>query len=534
MHLIEVLELDAGSGIPLETVGSAYTPQGSEQGDESSLDDSDYDDLFSDEDEDMRDLESDTDPEDDESVLDGVPPEVTIPQAQLDSILGQMAVIVPCKGEDPNTIEGVLSGIPRGCLIVLVSNSEGRAYRKEVMMLRKFCRHARPALAIHQSDAAAAAAFNMYGLPDLVTHVAGGSHKRIRNGKGEGMMLGIALVAALCPQRRYVAFVDADITVPGAVNEYCRAFAAGFALNPNPGTETMVRLRWASKPKVRNGEIDYTCEGRSSQVVNRWLNKLLSAMADADPTGSLAAARDSEIIVTGNAGEHAMTMDLALSLRLANGYAIEPFHFVELLDQLAPQNAGGGAAAAAAAGAHAGYNAGRVPNLQPVTIMQIRTRNPHFHRVTDDSHVRSMWASGLGSIYHHLPASLNSSTTQTPPQPQPQSLPPSPPSSSSSSSSLTAFSSKSFARGEKLRGDILDFLADNHEENDNSKGELVHEPPRPRIYPPVRQLDLDGFREMVRSEHKTLYCLNLPHFKLPRPNTIAPVYHHQYGVTPPL
>ncbi|KAK3505406.1 hypothetical protein B0T13DRAFT_499624 [Neurospora crassa] len=489
MHLIEVLELDAGSGIPLETVGSAYTPQGSEQGDESSLDDSDYDDLFSDEDEDMRDLESDTDPEDDESVLDGVPPEVTIPQAQLDSILGQMAVIVPCKGEDPNTIEGVLSGIPRGCLIVLVSNSEGRAYRKEVMMLRKFCRHARPALAIHQSDAAAAAAFNMYGLPDLVTHVAGGSHKRIRNGKGEGMMLGIALVAALCPQRRYVAFVDADITVPGAVNEYCRAFAAGFALNPNPGTETMVRLRWASKPKVRNGEIDYTCEGRSSQVVNRWLNKLLSAMADADPTGSLAAARDSEIIVTGNAGEHAMTMDLALSLRLANGYAIEPFHF-------------------------------------------IRTRNPHFHRVTDDSHVRSMWASGLGSIYHHLPASLNSSTTQTPPPPpppQPQSLPPSPPSSAASFSS-----SKSFARGEKLRGDILDFLADNHEENDNSKGELLHEPPRPRIYPPVRQLDLDGFREMVRSEHKTLYCLNLPHFKLPRPNTIAPVYHHQYGVTPPL
>ncbi|KAK3954556.1 hypothetical protein QBC32DRAFT_82440 [Pseudoneurospora amorphoporcata] len=496
MHLIEVLELDAGSGIPLETVGSAYTPQGSEQGDESSLDDSDYDDLFSDEDDEMRDL-SDTDPEDDESVLDGVPPEVTIPQAQLESILGQMAVIVPCKGEDPNTIEGVLSGIPRGCLIVLVSNSEPRAYKKEVMMLRKFCRAARPALAVHQSDAAAAAAFNMYGLDDLVTHV-GGSHKRIRNGKGEGMMLGIALVAALCPQRRYVAFVDADITVPGAVNEYCRAFAAGFALNPNPGTETMVRLRWASKPKVKNGEIDYTCEGRSSQVVNRWLNKLLSAMADADPTGSWAAARDSEIIVTGNAGEHAMTMDLALNLRLANGYAIEPFHFVELLDQLAPQ----------AQNAHVGYNTGRVPNLQPVTIMQIRTRNPHFHRVTDDSHVRSMWASGLGSIYHHLPAPLSTPTTT------PSSFP------------------KNFARGEKLRGDILDFLADEQDESDNTKGELVHEPPRPRIYPPVSQLDLNGFREMVRSEHKTLYCLNLPHFKLPRPNTIASVY--QYGVTPPL
>lgn len=506
MHLIEVLELDAGSGIPLEPVGSAFTPQGSEQGDEASFDDSldgsldgsDYDDLFSDDERDLRDL-SDTDPEDDESVPDGVPPEVTIPQAQLETILGQMAVIVPCKGEDPNTIEGVLSGIPRGCLIVLVSNSEARAYKKEVMMLRRFCRQARPALAIHQSDAAAAAAFNMYGLNDLVTHV-GGTPKRIRNGKGEGMMLGIALVAALCPQRRYVAFVDADIMVPGAVNEYCRAFAAGFALNPNPGTETMVRLRWASKPKVRNGEIDYTCEGRSSQVVNRWLNKLLSAMADADPTGKLAAARDSEIIVTGNAGEHAMTMDLALNLRLANGYAIEPFHFVELLDQLAPGNQN----------AHAdrlGYSTGRVPNLQPVTIMQIRTRNPHFHRVTDDSHVRSMWASGLGSIYHHLPAPLST----------PASSP----------------FSKSFARGEKLRGDILDFLADNNEENEDAKGELVHEPPRPRIYPPVSQLDLDRFREMVRSEHKTLFCLNLQHFKLPRPNTIVPVYQ-QYGVTPPL
>ena len=40
---------------------------------------------------------------------------------------------------------------------------------------------------------------------------------------------------------------------------------------------------------------------------------------------------ETEIIKTGNAGEHALTMSLALQLDFASGYGIETNHFVELI-----------------------------------------------------------------------------------------------------------------------------------------------------------------------------------------------------------
>jgi mannosyl-3-phosphoglycerate synthase len=38
----------------------------------------------------------------------------------------QMVIVVPCMNETRSVIEGVLSGIPHDCLIVLVSNSDRR------------------------------------------------------------------------------------------------------------------------------------------------------------------------------------------------------------------------------------------------------------------------------------------------------------------------------------------------------------------------------------------------------------------------
>ena len=48
---------------------------------------------------------------------------VVLPEA-LRAVESQMVIVVPCMNETRSVIEGVLSGIPHDCLIVLVSNSD--------------------------------------------------------------------------------------------------------------------------------------------------------------------------------------------------------------------------------------------------------------------------------------------------------------------------------------------------------------------------------------------------------------------------
>ncbi|KAK3681124.1 mannosyl-3-phosphoglycerate synthase [Podospora appendiculata] len=382
---------------------------------------------------------------------------IGIPPAVLEAMFGQMAIIVPCKDESTETIEGVLSGIPHSCLVVLVSNSSRfpqDRYAQEVEMLTDFCRFAgygrsRPFMAIHQKDPEAAGALAAAGMPEILD----GSDGLVRNGKGEGMILGVALVAALCqPQRRFVGFVDADNQVPGAVNEYCKAYAAGFAMNinsasctaavPTVATNTMVRIVWGSKPKVKNGQIVYDRDGRSSRVANKWLNYLLADISGPDQRVASAASL-TNIVVTGNAGEHAMDMDLALKLRLASGYAIEPFHFVDLLHQLATSTTTTTSTTAPPAG----------PKFKPVKILQIRTRNPHFHRPSDESHIQKMRRAALGAIYHYLPL-------RTPPG-GPDGL----------------------SLGDRIRA-------------------CIGIPPAPLVYPPIERLDMAVFRARIMADRK--------------------------------
>jgi mannosyl-3-phosphoglycerate synthase len=336
---------------------------------------------------------------------------IGVPYSTLNYILSKMAIIVPCKGEPPETIRGVLKGIPRPCTIILVSNSlrtvaEDR-YIKEVNMLHDFCRHGgRKAFAIHQKDPIAAAALHDSGMPELL-----GSDRTVRNGKGEGMILGLALIAALCRDIQYVGFVDADSKIPGSPHEYCRIYASGFAVSgdPSPSEDehVMVRVHWSSKPKVRGGRIDFSvAEGRSSRVVNHWLNRFLELVWDGCPVS----------VTTANAGEHAMTMSLALKLRMAGGYAIEPFHYVDLLErQLRFIATPTTSPAASIADGDLTYSdsssimssssgSSRSSSLDgiPVRVMQIRSANPHIHSETEDDHITAMWGTGLSTIYHHL------------------------------------------------------------------------------------------------------------------------------------
>ena len=131
-------------------------------------------------------------------------------------------------------------------------------------------------------------------MPDLID-----DDGLVRAGKGEAMLIGMALAAMT--GRHYVGYVDADNYVPGAVHEYCKAYAAGLHLADSP--YSMVRISWHSKPKLRDGRLFFTRKGRSSMITNEWLNRFLAEYS----------GFGTEVIATGNAGEHAMSLDLGLS-----------------------------------------------------------------------------------------------------------------------------------------------------------------------------------------------------------------------------
>jgi mannosyl-3-phosphoglycerate synthase len=396
----------------------------------------------------------------------------------LEKVLAEMVIVVPCKNESLAVIKSVISAIPNSCLVILVSNCERGEhdldlYMQQVELAKALSRQGRNILAIHQKDATAAAAFQAAGMLDLVNPSDG----TIRDGKGEGMLLAIAVAAAFFRTRRYIGFVDADNLHASSVNEYCRAFAAGFAMSSTPEHEnTMVRLKWESKPKIRNGGIEFVAEGRCSKVVNPWLNRLLTACGGKDGLKGVSAAdADKGFITTGNAGEHAMTMDLALKLRMAAGYAIEPFHFVDLLERTQIPSASRKSAekeshtakgttyigtSARANRANDGIKTPK-PLDKPVRVLQVRTLNPHFHRSSDDDHITRMWAAGLGSIYHGT-ASYHQKSDEGPIS--------------------------------KLRRD-LDTFAVERGGVDKETGEL----PRPRVYQPLEDIDMSIFREVLGS-----------------------------------
>ncbi|CAJ2512085.1 Uu.00g077100.m01.CDS01 [Anthostomella pinea] len=384
--------------------------------------------------------------------------DIVVAREALTSIETQMAIVIPCMNEDYRTIEGVLLGIPHDCLVILVSNSSRSPvdrYEAEVRLLDKFCADAqRYAIALHQNDGGAAAAFEAAGMPDLVCLEDG--QRKIRKGKGEAMIMGIAL-CQIAKKKWYVCliitpldaltlcanigFIDADNYVPGSVHEYCKVFAAGLYAAVSP--RSMVRIAWNSKPKVRNNRLFFDKKGRSSKVVNEWLNRLLQ-----ERTGF-----GTDLIQTGNAGEHAFSMRLGLELRFATGYAIEPYEIINILEkfsgaklehQSVAHNSGAGSAAASSS-----------PGL--VQIFQTETQNPHFHDASKgEDHVLKMQMQGLNAIYH------------------------------------------SPLINEPLRAELRKYMM---EQGELHEGE---EPTRERVYPPVGSLDFEDLAVRLSAEAASL------------------------------
>jgi len=280
----------------------------------------------------------------------------------------RMAIIIPTKDEKLKLFEGVISGVPHDCLIIVVSNSQiSRVdrFRMEADTLAQFCHFSqREALILHQKDPVLAEALEQAGYTDLL-----GEDGLVRNGKSEGMVAGW-LMAKLV-KKDYAGFIDADNYFPGAVWEYAKCYAAGFSMATSP--YAMVRILWRYKPKISGG-MYFKKWGRASEITNKCLNSLIS----------LKTGFESDIIKTGNAGEHAMSLKLAEILPYASGFAVEPYELVSIFE---------------------GFG-GVLPTAHPtaakhgIEIFQIETRNPHLHEEKGIQHVREVLVPGLSVIYH--------------------------------------------------------------------------------------------------------------------------------------
>jgi mannosyl-3-phosphoglycerate synthase len=337
----------------------------------------------------------------------------------------KMAIVIPTKNEKLKLFEGVVSGVPHECLIIVVSNSQRKRidrFRMEKDALNQFCHFTRrEALIIHQKDPILARALADAGYTDIL-----GEDELIRDGKAEGMVA--AMLIAMAAKKDFVGFIDADNYFPGAVWEYARCYATGFSMAKSP--YSMVRVLWRYKPKISAGMF-FKRWGRVSETTNKCINSLIS-----NKTGF-----ETEIIKTGNAGEHAMSLRLAEILTYASGYAVEPQELISIFE---------------------GFG-GVLPLAHPtaakhgVEIFQAKTRNPHLHEEKGGKHLLvEMLLPGLGSIYH---------------------------------SPLCEKETKRL-----IRDELLQQVAIQPDE----------EPPKPRLIPPLRTINLKKFTA-VMAEHMHSY-----------------------------
>ncbi|BAA30023.1 mannosyl-3-phosphoglycerate synthase [Pyrococcus horikoshii] len=354
-----------------------------------------------------------------------------IPREKIYDLLGKMAVIVPMKNEKLHLVDGVLKAIPHKCPIIIVSNSKREGpnrYKLEVDLIRHFYNltHSK-IIMIHQKDPGLAKAFKEVGYTDILDE-----NGMIRSGKGEGMLVGLLLAKAIGAE--YVGFVDADNYIPGAVNEYVKDYAAGFLMSESE--YTMVRLHWRHKPKVTKGTLYFKKWGRVSEITNHYLNLLVSEHT----------AFETTIMVTGNAGEHAMTMKLAEILPFSTGYSIEPYEIVYILERFGKWE-----------------NVEEFKDVfdQGIEIFQIETLNPHFHEDKGKEHVKEMLLLSLATIYHSKLATDN------------------------------------------LRKRILKDLRDHGILGENE------EPPKPLVMRPIKEIPIKEWMDIVEGNSETLLRFEL-------------------------
>ena len=348
-----------------------------------------------------------------------------VPREDIYKTLEDIAVVVPMKNEKLQLVDGVLKAIPHQCPIIIVSNSkrEGpNVFKQEVDLVKHFYSLTKSRIVmVHQRDPGIGEAFREVGYTDIL------DGESVRSGKGEGMIIGVLLAKAL--GAKYVGFVDADNYIPGSVNEYVKDYVAGFLMSESD--YSMVRLSWRHKPKVSTRGLYFRKWGRVSEITNRYMNALFG----------VATGFETSIIVTGNAGEHAMSMKLADVMPFSTGYSIEPYELVYLFETF---------------GQWKEREKFKEVYDQGVEVFQIETLNPHLHEDKGQEHVRDMILSSLGTIYHSELAT------------------------------------------ESLRNAILEDLRIH-----SLIGEK-EEPPKPKVMPSIGEVDVERWMKAVESESDTL------------------------------
>ncbi|MEJ2720964.1 MAG: mannosyl-3-phosphoglycerate synthase [bacterium] len=292
-----------------------------------------------------------------------------IPYRELHKVYRDMAIVIPVRSERLKLVEGVLCGVPHPCLTIIVSNSPLHPvdrFSMEVDALDDFCQFVgKRALIVHQKDPALARAFEKTGYEAILNEKG-----LVHDGKAEGML--VATMLARLAGKKYIGFVDADNYFPGAVEEYIREYAAGFTIAQSRCS--MVRIAWHSKPKIVESKLFFRKWGRTSANTNQLLNQVMSHY-----TGF-----ETEIIKTGNAGEHAVSMDLAMNLDYSAGYSIEPYHIINIFEKFG------------------GIVESPLPELmkEKIEVYQIESRNPHLHEAGGKSHIDAMRYLAMQVIYH--------------------------------------------------------------------------------------------------------------------------------------
>jgi mannosyl-3-phosphoglycerate synthase len=293
-----------------------------------------------------------------------------IDRAAIANVQQRLAIVLPVKDEDLKVFEGVLTGIPNDCLMIVISNSQRDEiddFRKEQDVLERFCNNTkRSALIIHQKDRYLGEALANCRYTEILDE-----NGLVRSGKSEGMIIGILL--ALLQGKDYVGFIDTDNYIPGAVWEYAQHYAIGFSVTDSP--YTMVRILWRYKPKL-SGELYFKRWGRVSEITNKYINHFISTKGKFE----------TEIIKTANAGEHAMSLQLATKLTYATGYGVETQELMSIFEQF------GGFLPIE----------DKVVAERGVDIVQTETINPHMHEERGEDHLtQDMLVPSLSVIYHN-------------------------------------------------------------------------------------------------------------------------------------
>lgn len=281
-----------------------------------------------------------------------------------------MAIVVPIMDEKLKLLEGVITGIPHSCTIIIVSNSsreDSDRFEMEKNVVDNICHFAkRNYIIVHQRDPEIANLFEAIGYNEILD-----DQGLIKNGKSEGMMIGLLITHLL--EKKYIGYIDSDNYFPGSVFEYVRIFSSIFSLAKTD--YTMGRILWHSKPKAINSNILFSKWGRVSRLTNYYLNRLIS----------IYSGFETDIITTANSGEHCMSMSVATNMDFGSSFTVEPYNFINLFEKF---------------GNFTKNNNLELIRNKVINIYQVESRNPHLHESKGNEHVNDMIDNSLGCIYH--------------------------------------------------------------------------------------------------------------------------------------